>query len=109
MAENNNRGRMRGPGGRMMPGEKAKDFSGSAKKLFNYLGKYRIAIFIVMIFAVASTVFNVIGPKILGRATTALFEGIQSKSSGTGGIDFKRVGSILIMVMILFVLVYQVL
>ena len=97
-------GGMHGGPGRMMPGEKAKDFKGSARKLFGYLSEYRLAIVIVMIFAVASTVFNVVGPKILGKATTVLFEGIQNKFSGASGIDFKKVGTILVWVLILYLI-----
>ena len=67
---------------------KAKDFKGSIEKLITYIGNYKIAIFIVMIFAAVSTVFNVVGPKILGKATTALSEGLMKKIAGTGGMDF---------------------
>ncbi len=90
----------RGPGGGMhggmMPGEKAKDFKGSFRKLSAYIGRYKIAIFIVMILAACSTVFSVLGPKIMGRATTALSEGLMRKIAGTGGIDFARIGNILL-------------
>lgn len=89
----------RGPGGGMhggmVPGEKAKDFKGSFRKLSAYIGRYKIAIFIVMILAACSTVFSVLGPKIMGRATTALSEGLMRKIAGTGGIDFARIGNIL--------------
>ena len=93
--------RRRGPGGhgavgRMMGGEKAKDFKGSFRKLLAYIGRYRFAILAVMIFAVASTVFNVLGPKIMGRATTELAEGLMRKIGGTGGIDFDRIAEILL-------------
>ncbi|GFI25282.1 putative ABC transporter ATP-binding protein [Lachnospiraceae bacterium] len=90
----------RGPGGGMhggmVPGEKAKDFKGSFRKLSAYIGRYKIAIFIVMILAACSTVFSVLGPKIMGRATTALSEGLMRKIAGTGGIDFARIGNILL-------------
>ncbi len=90
----------RGPGGGMhggmAPGEKAKDFKGSFRKLSAYIGRYKIAIFIVMILAACSTVFSVLGPKIMGRATTALSEGLMRKIAGTGGIDFARIGNILL-------------
>lgn len=90
----------RGPGGGMhggmAPGEKAKDFKGSFRKLSAYIGRYKIAIFIVMILAACSTVFSVLGPKIMGRATTALSEGLMRKIAGTGGIDFSRIGNILL-------------
>ena len=107
MADNNFKAKhapKRGPMGRggMMPVEKAKDFKGSIKKLINYIGKYKIAIFIVMIVTTVSTVFNVIGPKILGKATTALSEGLMKKIAGTGSIDFGRIGSILIAALCLY-------
>ena len=91
--------RRRGPGpmGPMIRGEKAKDFKGSMAKLVKYLSEYKISIIIVFIFAAASAIFSIIGPKILGRATTKIFEGIINRISGTGeGIDFKAVGSILL-------------
>ncbi len=86
----------RGPRGPMAGGEKAKDFKGTIKKLLRYIGKYKIAILIVMFFAVCSTVFNVICPKVLGKATTGLSEGIMNKISGNGGIDFGYIGRILL-------------
>ena len=95
--------RRRGPmGGGMQPGEKAKDFKGSIRKLIAYIGKYKAAIIVVLLFAVGSTVFNVAGPKILGRATTALSEGLVAKISGTGGIDFGKIGRILLFVLALY-------
>ena len=72
----------------MQPGEKPKDFKKSIKKLMSYIGKYKAAIFVVMFFAACSTIFNVAGPKILGKATTALSEGLMAKIQGTGSIDF---------------------
>lgn len=97
-AEKQTTGRpMPGPGGRgMMPGEKAKDFKGSITKLLAYVGKYKIAIVVVMIIAAASTVFSVMGPKIMGKATTALAEGLMNKIQGLGGIDFTYIGKILL-------------
>lgn len=98
--------RHRGPGGPgrgMMPAEKAKDFKGSIGKLIKYVGSYKIAIFIVMIMAAASTVFNVAGPKVLGKATTGLSEGLMRKIAGTGGIDFGYIGKILLIVLGLYV------
>jgi len=89
-------------GGGMQPGEKAKDFKGSIRKLIAYIGKYKAAIIVVLLFAVGSTVFNVAGPKILGRATTALSEGLVAKISGTGGIDFGKIGRILLFVLALY-------
>src|SRR5512141_737053 len=83
----------------MMKGEKARDFRGTMRKLIRYLGTYRISILIVMLFAVASTVCLVVGPEILGSATTTLFEGVVNQLSGTGpGIDFSYIGRTLITV-----------
>ncbi len=72
-------------------GEKAKDFKGTMKKLFTYLSEYKIGIFFVMIFAIGSTVFNIIGPKVLGKATTEIFKGLVEKVSGGSGIDFTKI------------------
>ena len=88
----------------MMPGEKPKDLKGSIGKLFVYMGSFKIAVFCVMIFAVVSTVFNVAGPKILGRATTALSEGLMAKIAKTGGINFDRIGKILLITLGLYVI-----
>ena len=71
-----------GGGRHMMPGEKAKDFKGTMKKLMAYMGSYKIAILFVMLFAVGGTAFNIIGPKILGNATTEIFNGLVSRVSG---------------------------
>lgn len=106
MADNNSykqTPRHRGSGRGMMPAEKAKDFKGSIGKLIKYVGSYKIAIFIVMIMAAASTVFNVAGPKVLGKATTGLSEGLMRKIAGTGGIDFDYIGKILLIVLGLYV------
>jgi ATP-binding cassette, subfamily B, multidrug efflux pump len=82
----------------MMKGDTARDFKGTMKKLLNYLGAYKIGIVVVMGFAIASTVFSIAGPKILGRATTTLFEGVMGMISGTGdGIDFSTIGRILLL------------
>ncbi|GFI25901.1 putative ABC transporter ATP-binding protein [Lachnospiraceae bacterium] len=89
-----------GPG---MPGEKAKDFKGTMKKLMSYLGEFKAAIFFVVLFAVGSTVFNIAGPKILGKATTELFNGLVGKVSGGAGIDFGRIGRILVFLLGLYV------
>ena len=91
-----------GPMGRMMHGEKAKDFKGTIKKLFHYIGGYKIAVLIVMFFAACSTVFHVIGPKIMGKATTALAEGLMAKVQGTGGLDFDKIGRILLLTLALY-------
>ncbi len=96
--------RGRGPMGRgMQPGEKPKDLKGSLGKLLSYIGNFKAAIIVVMIFAAASTVFNVIGPKVLGKATTALSEGLMAKIQGTGSIDFTYIGQILLFVLGLYV------
>ena len=97
--------RMHGPGARM-GGEKAKDFKGSFKKLLKYLGKYRVAIVIVMIFAIASAAFMVLGPKILGKAITEMMNGLIAKVTGVegGGINFGRIGEILLFMLGLYVL-----
>ena len=104
MSETNTKMRRRGPmGGRgMVPAEKAKDFKGSIKKLISYIGRYKVGIFFVMIFAAVSTVFSVVGPKVLGKATTELATGLQNKIAGTGGIDFTRIGQILLFVLALY-------
>ena len=95
--------RGRGPMGRgMQPGEKPKDLKGSLGKLLSYIGNFKAAIIVVMIFAAAS-VFNVIGPKTLGKATTALSEGLMAKIQGTGSIDFTYIGQILLFVLGLYV------
>ena len=84
--------------------EKAKDFKGTTKKLIkNYLSKYKIGLIIVFIFAVGSTIFSIIGPKILGNATTEIFNGLVNKLSGNGGIDFGKVGTILLTLLGLYV------
>lgn len=90
-----------GPG-RMMPGEKAKDFKGTFAKLLRYIGRYKLALIAVMIFAAGSTVFNIIGPKVLAKATTELFNGMMAKFAGTGGIDFGRIGRILFLLLGLY-------
>lgn len=92
-----------GHGGPGMAGEKAKDFKGTMKKLMGYLSEFKAAIFFVMVFAVGSTVFNIVGPKILGKATTELFNGLVSKVSGGAGIDFDKIGRILVLLLGLYV------
>ena len=88
----------RGPMGHggMRGGEKAKDFKGTIGKLLAYMGRYKIGLFFVLLFAAGSTVFNIFGPKILGNATTELFNGLVAKINGTGGIDFGRIAQILL-------------
>ncbi len=83
----------------MMKGERARDFKGTMRKLVQYLGRYRVSVLVVMLFALGSTVFSIIGPKILGRATTKLFEGVLAQIAGSGGgIDFAYIGRILLTV-----------
>lgn len=99
-------GPMGGPGRGPKGGiEKAKDFKGTTKKLIkNYLSKYKIALIVVMIFAVGSTIFSIVGPKILGNATTEIFNGLVNKISGNGGIDFGKIGTILLTLLGLYVI-----
>lgn len=91
-----------GPGGMIGSGEKAKDFKGSMKKLVRYLGAYRPLILIVWVLAIASTVFMIFGPKILGQATDELFNGIMAKIAGTGTIDFEAIGRIILELIVLY-------
>lgn len=91
-----------GAGG-MGSGEKAKDLKGTIKKLMKYLGKFKIAILVVFVFAIGSTVFSIVGPKILGNATTEVFNGIVGKLSGGAGIDFGKVGQILMFLLGLYI------
>jgi ATP-binding cassette subfamily B protein len=87
----------------MMKGDRPRDFRGAMVKLIQYLGSYKTAIVIVMVFAIASTTFTIIGPKILGRATTTLFEGVLGQIAGTGsGIDFDAIGKILLSTLALY-------
>ena len=95
--------RRRGPMGRgMQPGEKPKNLKKSLKTLVKYIAKYKVGIFVVMFCAACSTVFTVAGPKILGKATTALSESLMAKISGTGSIDFQKIGMILLFVLVLY-------
>ncbi|MCB9451175.1 MAG: ABC transporter ATP-binding protein [Anaerolineaceae bacterium] len=103
-----NRGR-RGPGGHgspmVMSDDKAVDFKGTMRRLAGYLGKYKIRLTVVLIFAVASTIFTIVGPKILGEATTKIFEGIMGQIAGTGdGIDFGAIGNIMLLLVGLYIL-----
>ncbi|MFR0986867.1 MAG: ABC transporter ATP-binding protein [Frisingicoccus sp.] len=86
----------------MMPGEKAKDFKGSVGRLLNYMGRYKIALVFVLIFAICGTAFNIVGPKILSKATTEIFNGLMSKLSGGDGIDFVKIGRILLILIGLY-------
>ena len=86
-----------------MGGEKAKDFKGSIGKLIRYMSKYKFRFVIMLIFAVAGTVFNIVGPKILGKATTELFNGLVAKIGGSGGIDFTKITQILLFTLSLYI------
>ena len=92
-----------GPHGGMGAGEKAKDFKGTIKKLMKYLSEYKIGLIFVLLFAIGSTIFNIAGPKILGKATTEIFTGLVGKVSGSSGIDFEKIAHILIFLMCLYV------
>jgi ATP-binding cassette subfamily B protein len=94
-----------GPMGMMVKGEKPRDLKGTLVKLIQYLSSYKVAIAIVMVFAIASTIASIVGPKILGKATTRLFEGVMSQIAGTGsGIDFAYIGQIVILTLTLYLL-----
>ncbi|MDD3229317.1 MAG: ABC transporter ATP-binding protein [Oscillospiraceae bacterium] len=89
----------------MMPGEKAKDISGTFRKLLKYLGRYKIRVLLVLIFAIISTIFMIVGPKILGNATTEIFNGLINKVAGTGqGINFVHVAQILTFLLIIYLI-----
>lgn len=105
MSDKNNRMPKMGPGRNTGAGEKAKDFMGTLQKLGQrYLKKYKWQLMIVFIFAIASTIFTIVGPKILGNATTEIFNGIVNKISGGTGIDFGVIGNILIMLVVLYLI-----
>lgn len=93
------RGRGRGP---QMSNEKAKDFKGTMKKLMAYLSAYKIGILFVIVFAIGSTIFNIVGPKILGKATTEIFKGLVRKVSGGSGIDFDKITHIVLTLLCLY-------
>lgn len=96
--ENRGTGKRRiggGPMDGMVPGEKPKDLKGTLKKLLGYMSKYKIQLFIIVIFAIGGTVFNIVGPKILGKATTEIFNGLVNKVSGGDGMNFGKIGRIL--------------
>ncbi|UQF80842.1 MAG: ABC transporter ATP-binding protein/permease [Mogibacterium diversum] len=86
------------------PSEKPKNFSKSMKQIVRYSGNYKYAFVVVILFAIAGTVFQVIGPKVMGRATTVLAEGLMYKIKGTGGIDFTTIGKILVLTASLYAL-----
>lgn len=97
-------GMMGGHGGdhRMMPGEKAGDFKGAMKKMLSLMAAFKSALAAVLVFAIGSTAFNIIGPKVLSTATTELFEGVGAKIAGTGGIDFDAIAAILVATLVLY-------
>jgi len=102
-------GRGRGPMGggpmaMMRSGEKARDFRGTLRKLIQYIGQYKTLILIIWLIAIASTVFTIVGPKILGKATTKLFEGVMGEIAGTGTIDFTYIGNIILTVLFLYLI-----
>lgn len=92
-----------GPNRGMVAGEKAKNFSGTMKKLVSYMKPYYVQIVVILIFAIAGTVCTIVSPKILGNATTKLAEGIVAKYSNTGGIDFDAIGSILLKLLFIYI------
>lgn len=96
---------MMGRGPMAGTGEKAKDFKGTAKKLLHYLGTYKVSIFFVILFAVVSAVFSIVGPKILGNATTEIFNGLIGKITGaSAGIDFSKIAGILLTLLGLYII-----
>ncbi|MBU9727492.1 ABC transporter ATP-binding protein [Diplocloster modestus] len=93
-----------GPRHGMVPGEKAKDFKGTIVKLLKYMSKYKVGIVFVLIFAIGSTAFNIAGPKVLSKAITEIFNGLVGKISGSGGIDFTKIGRILLIMLCLYLI-----
>ncbi|WMC92643.1 ABC transporter ATP-binding protein [Kineothrix sp. MB12-C1] len=92
-----------GPGSGMMPGEKAKDFKGTTGKLLRYMGAYKYGLIAVVIFAIGGTAFGIVGPKIMSRAITEIFNGLMGKYAGTGGINFDKIWQILLVLLGLYV------
>lgn len=92
-----------GPGSGMMPGEKAKDFKGTTGKLLRYMGAYKYGLIAVVIFAIGGTAFGIVGPKIMSRAITEIFNGLMDKYAGTGGINFDKIWQILLVLLGLYV------
>ena len=88
----------------MMKGDTARDFRGTMRKLIEYLGRYQLTILVALLFAIGSTAAMIAGPKIMGRATTRLFEGVMAKLSGAGEIDFDYIGDILLMTLGLYLI-----
>ncbi|NLP26008.1 MAG: ABC transporter ATP-binding protein [Clostridiales bacterium] len=87
-----------------MPIEKAKDFKGTISKLVRYIGRYRFSVFAVIILSIGSTVFNILGPKKLGKAVNEIFYGLQNKIKGSGGIDFDAIKGILLILVLLYLI-----
>lgn len=107
MSEKHTTARPRGPMGHRgpgVPGEKAKDFKGTVKRLLAHMGAFKFQLALVGIFAVCSTIFSIVGPKVLSLATTEIFNGLVSKVQGVGGIQFGKIGQILIMLVILYLI-----
>lgn len=93
-----------GPMRNMIPGEKARDVKGTVGKLIRFIGRFKGLLVLALLFAVGSTVFSIVGPKVLSTATTELFEGVMGKIAGTGGIDFDAIARILLFTLGLYVL-----
>ena len=91
-----------GPGSRMAAGEKAKDFKGTIRRLIHYLGSYRVGFLMALVLAMASVIFSVVGPKILGEATNQLYLGVQAQTAGTGSVAFSLMASILLTLLIVY-------
>lgn len=89
-------------GGAGVPAEKAKDFKGTVRKLLGEIKPFKISVIFVLIFAIGSTVFNIVGPKVLGKATTELSKGLMRMIGGTGGINFNKIGTILLILIGLY-------
>ena len=106
MSEEKQMPRRRGPmgGGPIVPGEKAKNFKGTIRKLLKYMGNYKYGFYAVIFFAVGGTTFNIIGPKILSSATTEVFQGLVRKVEGSGGIDFAKIARILLLLIVLYLI-----
>ncbi len=94
--------RFGGPMNGIEPGEKPKDLKGTLKKLLSYMSRYKIQLFIILFFAIGGTIFDIIGPKILGKATTEVFQGLVSKVSGGSGMNFGKIGRILMFTLSLY-------
>ena len=104
MMQQQRRGGEGGPMAAMRKGDRARNFKATMARLIQYLHMYKTKFIVVVIFAIASTVFNIVGPKVLGNATTRLFEGVMAEIAGTGTIDFDYIGQILLMMLVLYVL-----